>query len=139
MRTIRLLIATAALGMFPSTFHAEEAYHVVRIWPEMPQGWHFYEPQAVAVDQSGNVYVGDSRNYCVKKFDPEGRFITEWGSPGQGDGQFNTIRVVMVSKSGSVYVSDERQDEQAGPIRRLQEFTPYGQFLRQFERKAPDA
>ena len=139
MRTIGLLMLTAALGMFPGAVRAEEeAYHVVKVWPEMPQGWHFYQPWGIAVDQPGNVYVGDSGNYCIKKFDPEGRFITEWGSPGQKDGQFNTIHIVKVSRSGTVYVVDEHNDGRTD-TGRIQKFTPYGQFMGQFERKAPDA
>ena len=106
MRTIRLLVVTVVLGMSASILQAEEAYQLVKVWPEAPQGWHFFKPNGVAVDKSGNVYVGDSGNYRVKKFDPEGRFLTQWGSPGQGDGQFNTICSVKVDGSGIVYVFD---------------------------------
>ena len=138
MAAKKVIIVIATLVLYFSSMASSQEYHAVKIWPEMPQGWHFYNPRAIAVDNSGNVYVGDSGNYCIKKFDADGRFITEWGSPGQGDGQFNSIRVVMVSNSGTVYVSDEHHDEQAGPTRRIQEFTPYGQFIGQFERKTPD-
>ncbi len=136
MRTMRLLMVTVALGMFSSAVRAEEAYHVVRVWPERPQGWHFYQPFGIDVDQLGNVYVGDSGNYLIKKFDSEGRFITQWGSPGQEEGQFDTIRFVKVGRSGTVYVVDEN----ARPVThsRIQKFTPYGQFIGLFERTAPD-
>lgn len=137
MRAIGLLIVTAAFGMFSGSLRAEEAYRVVRIWPEMPQGWHFFKPNGVAVDESGNVYVGDSGNYRVKKFDPEGRLITQWGSPGQGDGQFNTIASIKVDDSGIIYVFDT--DVVKWQYNRIQKFTPYGQFLGRLERKTPDA
>jgi tripartite motif-containing protein 71 len=130
MRTIRLLVVAALLGMSPDILQAEEAYRVAKIWPEAPQGWHFYQPWAVAVDESGNVYIGDRGNYCVKKFDPEGRFINEWGSPGRKDGQLDAIFSIRVGRSGIVYVLD------AG---RIQKFTPYGQLIGLFERKAPSA
>jgi tripartite motif-containing protein 71 len=136
MRAIRLLIVTMALGTFSELLQAEEAYHVVKVWPEMPLGWHFYQPFGVAVDQSGNVYVGDSGSYRIKKLDSEGRFITQWGSPGQGDGQFTTIHSVKVGRSGTVYVVDE--DDRAETRSRIQKFTPYGQFIGLFERTAPD-
>lgn len=139
MRTMRLLMVTAALGMFSGALRAKEAYQVVKVWPEAPQGWHFYQPRAIAVDRSGNVYIGDTGNYCIKKFNPEGRFITQWGSPGQKDGQFNTIEVVRVGSSGTVYVVDERNEDARTVTRRIQKFTPYGQFIGLFERKAPDA
>ena len=137
MCTIRLLMVTAALGMFSGTLRAEEAYHVVRIWPEMPQGWHFFKPNGVAVDKSGNIYVGDSGNYRVKKFDSEGRFIIQWGSAGQGNGQFNMVSSVKVDGSGIVYVFDT--DFGKWQDNRIQRFTPYGQFVGMLERKTPDA
>jgi DNA-binding beta-propeller fold protein YncE len=137
MRTIKLFVVTLVLGMFSSSLQAEETYHVVKVWPEAPQGWHFFKPNSVAVDKSGNVYVGDSGNYRVKKFDPEGRFITQWGSPGQGDGQFNMIYSVKVGSSGIVYVLDI--DDPTDTHSRIQKFTAYGQFIGTLERKTPDA
>ncbi len=137
MRTTGLLIVTAALGMLPGTLGAQEAYRVVKVWPEAPQGWHFFKPNGIAVDTSGHVYVGDSGNYRVKKFDPEGRFLTQWGSPGQGDGQFNTIGSVKVDGAGIVYVFDTESGKWEHS--RIQKFTPYGQFIGALERKTPDA
>ncbi|OHB71679.1 MAG: hypothetical protein A2V70_19950 [Planctomycetes bacterium RBG_13_63_9] len=129
-------MVTVALGTFSGLLQAEKTYHVVKVWPEMPLGWHFYQPFGIAVDKSDDVYVGDSGSYRIKKFDAEGRFITQWGSPGQGDGQFTTIRFVKVGRSGTVYVVDEN----ARPVThsRIQKFTPYGQFIGLFERTAPD-
>jgi tripartite motif-containing protein 71 len=135
MRTMKLLAVMVVLGRFSTALQAEEAYHVVKVWPEAPLGWHFYQPQGIAVDKSGNVYVGDSGNYRVKKFDSEGRFITQWGSPGQGDGQFNTIYNIRVGGSGIVYVSDYGKLNN----NRILKFTPYGQFIGLFERNAPGA
>ena len=43
----------------------------------------------VAVDSSGNVYVADSGNNRIQKFDSNGTFITKWGSTGTADGQFH--------------------------------------------------
>jgi tripartite motif-containing protein 71 len=49
-------------------------------------GGQFDEPQAIAVDSSGNVYVADFGNNRIQKFDSNGNFITKWGSIGEADG-----------------------------------------------------
>ena len=51
----------------------------------------FSNPGGIAVDpyEKGSVYVADSDNDRIQKFDSNGNFITKWGSYGSGDGQFN--------------------------------------------------
>ncbi len=133
----KVMIAIAALVLFANSMVASQEYRVVKIWPEMPVGWHFFKPNGISVNESGNVYVGDSGNYRVKKFDPDGRLITQWGSPGQGNGQFNTIGSIRVDPAGIVYVLDAEYSKWKNG--RIQAFSPYGQFLRKLERKIPDA
>ena len=43
----------------------------------------------IAVDSSNNVYVTDEDNYRVEKFDGNGNYLTQWGSNGSGNGQFD--------------------------------------------------
>lgn len=131
-----IVIVVALLGVFSGTLRADEAYRLVSVWPEAPQGWHFYHPWAVAVDKSGNVYVGDRGNYRVKKFDAEGRFITQWGSPGRGDGQFQSIVSIKADRPGIVYVVD--WDLDTWEHSRIQAFTPHGEFMGTLERRGPD-
>ncbi|MHC4508450.1 MAG: NHL repeat-containing protein [Planctomycetota bacterium] len=130
MSTKRLSIALVVFGLFSGPIAAEEAYHVVKVWPEMPIGWHFYGPRAVATDKAGNVYVCDAGNYLIKKFDSKGRLLLQWGSPGEGDGQFGSPWSVKLDSSGSVLVVDPKN-------KRIQKFTPQGQFVAMLERKAP--
>jgi len=66
----------------------------------------FNRPWSVAVDGSGNVYVGDNDNNRVQKFDSSGGYITQWGTPGSGDGQFSGPGGIAVDASNNVYVSD---------------------------------
>ncbi len=128
----KILIVLSMLWIFSGSTGANHEYQVEKVWPEAPQGWHFYEPRAVALDKAGNVYVCDAGNYLIKKFDSKGRFLLQWGSPGEGDGQFASPWSVKLDISGNILVVDPKN-------KRIQKFTPYGQFIGMLERKAPDA
>jgi sugar lactone lactonase YvrE len=75
-----------------------------------------YAPSGVAVDTSGNVYVADSRNNCVRKIDPFGATTTLSGNGQSGltdgtGGRLGTARYyvptgVAVDADGLVYVAD---------------------------------
>ena len=86
------------------------------------QQWFFSDPSGVAVDSSGNVYVADSGNKRIQKFNSAGGFITKWGSSGSGDGQFSYPCGVAVDSSGNVYVADTSNQ-------RIQKFNSSGGFI----------
>jgi Tol biopolymer transport system component len=65
----------------------------------------FNSPWAVAFDGSGNLYVVDSGNHRIQKFNPDGVFVGEVGTRGSGPGQFISPRGIAIS-GGFVYVSD---------------------------------
>jgi hypothetical protein len=73
----------------------------------------FSYPQGVAVDGSGNVYVGDSNNNLIRKITSAGVVTTlaGTGSSGSTNGtgtaaSFNNPFGVAVDGSGNVYVTD---------------------------------
>jgi len=66
----------------------------------------FIKPAGLAVDQEGNLYVADSGNHRVQKFDRDGLFLAEVGGTGSGNGQFNEPWGVAVDAQGNVYVAD---------------------------------
>jgi len=45
------------------------------------------------IDPAGNVYVVDYANNRVQKFNASGTYLTQWGSPGSGNGQFATPKL----------------------------------------------
>jgi DNA-binding beta-propeller fold protein YncE len=61
----------------------------------------------LAVDSHGLVYVSDSGNARIQVFTPEGRFVRQFGSFGEGSGQFHVPVGVAVDDAGNVYVVDD--------------------------------
>jgi DNA-binding beta-propeller fold protein YncE len=88
----------------------------------------FDTPRGIAVAPDGSVYVVDTRNNRIEKFDAQGRFLLAWGGlgkveEGSGDaGRFNEPWGVAVGPDGAVYVADTWNH-------RVQKFDPNGQFL----------
>ncbi len=74
----------------------------------------FGEPNGLAIDGSGNLYVVDNYNHTIRKITPGGVVSTLAGSPGQrgsADGTGAQARfagpvAVSVDASGKVYVAD---------------------------------
>ena len=50
----------------------------------------------IAVDSEDNVYVADTSNHRIQKFDSNGNFITKWGSEGTGNGEFKKPKVSLL-------------------------------------------
>jgi DNA-binding beta-propeller fold protein YncE len=88
-------------------------------------GQGFSEPSGVAVDASGNIYVVDSSSSYIQKFDASGKFLLQFGTSGNGDGQFNRPYGIAVDASGNVYVADTYND-------RIQKFNTSGTYISQF-------
>ena len=62
----------------------------------------------VAIGPGGLVYVSDSGNSRIQVFTPQGRFVRQFGSYGNGIGQFLHASDLVVDKAGNVYVADEQ-------------------------------
>ncbi len=66
----------------------------------------FLFPTYVALDREGNVYVTDSLNCRVQKFDPNGKYLRSYGERGDGWGEFTRPKGVALDSFGNVYVVD---------------------------------
>lgn len=65
----------------------------------------FAEPEGLATDSQGNVYVADTANDRIRKIDPAGNVTTLAGDLG-GNSGFNVLTAVAVDPAGNVYVAD---------------------------------
>jgi hypothetical protein len=100
----------------------------------------FNEPRSVAVDSNGYVYVADTINHRIQKFDSFGGFLGWWGlddmgvtgwhgpatgrtgSRGSGNGQFDDPWGVCVDSNDNIYVADKDNH-------RIQKFDSTGTHL----------
>jgi uncharacterized protein (TIGR03663 family) len=87
----------------------------------------FNEPWGIAVASDGSVYVTDTWNHRVQKFDAHGKFITSWGYFGQAETSdaFWGPRGVAVDRNGLVYIADTGN-------KRIAIFDANGKFINQF-------
>ena len=106
---------------FPFTFDAAAPQFLAK-WGDNSQ---FNNPTSVAVDGAGNVYVADTNNHRIQKFDNAGVYVTQWGSRGSGNIQFESPRGVAVDGAGNVYVADTGNN-------RIQKFTSAGGYVTQW-------
>jgi len=65
-----------------------------------------FRPSDVAQDQEGNIYILDSGNFRVQKFNSKGDFIQSIGRRGPGPGEFQNIRSMDIDSDGNIYVND---------------------------------
>jgi sugar lactone lactonase YvrE len=88
-------------------------------------------PGGIAVDAQGNVYVADTWNHRIQKFDSEGNLLLKWGAfinladpvsaaEGGADVKFFGPRGVAIGPDGNVYVTDTGN-------KRVLVFTPDGE------------
>jgi sugar lactone lactonase YvrE len=82
----------------------------------------FNGPVGIAIDSANDLYVADSGNNRIQKFNSAGTFVTKWGTMGTGNGEFNAPQGVAVDTVGTVYVGDTGNN-------RVQLFSNTGTFL----------
>ena len=86
----------------------------------------FNHPADICVAPSGELFVADGYgNSSVHRFTADGVYISSFGGPGRGPGEFLVPHAVRVSNDGRVYVADRENN-------RVQVFTTDGQFVDQW-------
>lgn len=86
----------------------------------------FNHPADIDIGPTGDIFVADGYgNSSIHRFSPDGHYITSFGTPGRGPGQFVVPHSIGVSKDGRVYVADREND-------RVQVFSEDGAFLQEW-------
>jgi len=68
----------------------------------------FLDPNALALDMAGNLFVADTGNDRIQKLKADGTFLREVGGFGWGDGQLNKPTGLAAGKGLELYVADSR-------------------------------
>lgn len=87
---------------------------------------HFNRPTDIAFLANGDFFISDGyRNTRVAKFNADGEFLLDWGEPGTGRSQFNTVHGITVDAQDRIYVADRANS-------RVQIFDSEGKYLDQW-------
>ena len=115
-------LAVAVLA--PGTASAADLTFVGQFGGVIGQGQgQFANPDDLAVDAAGNVYVPDGSNNRVQVFTASGQFVRQFGTLGTGAGQLTNPNAVAVDSAGNAYVADRSNH-------RVMQFDSAGAFVR---------
>ncbi|MFX0136467.1 MAG: 6-bladed beta-propeller [Candidatus Hodarchaeota archaeon] len=95
------------------------------------ENYMFYQAADMAIDSEENIYILDSGNQRIQKFDKNGKYILTIGMKGDGPGEFQSPSKLFIDTKDYIYVKDERK---------IDEFNKEGIFIKSisFNHKTAD-
>jgi hypothetical protein len=110
--------------------------HVIKFSPEgkvlldivvggqpSPCANNFCSTTDIAFAANGHVFISDGyANARVLEYSAEGQKLREWGTPGDGPGQFKLLHSIQIDAAGLIYVADRENG-------RVQRFDQTGKYL----------
>ena len=77
---------------------------------EEDENYLLFRIREIEVDEEGNIYVLESGNLRVQKFDPSGNYLCTIGKKGQGPGEFQMpFQMIINDRNGTIGVQDMRK------------------------------
>ena len=101
------------------TFDLEED---LSIGNEEDENYAFYRIGMPIVDSEGNIFVLDSGNFRIQKFDKMGNYVQSIGREGQGPGEFERPSTLYLDSENNIYVWDMGR-------RKIHKFAKSGNFI----------
>ena len=91
--------------------------------PNNDAKYAFNRPSSLTFNPAGDFFVADGyANSRVVHYSKDGEYITQWGTKGADDGQFNLVHDIAIDSRGRLYVTDRVN-------KRVQIFDQQGNFL----------
>uniref|UniRef100_A0A7S0KXU1 Peptidylamidoglycolate lyase n=1 Tax=Asterionellopsis glacialis TaxID=33640 RepID=A0A7S0KXU1_9STRA len=101
-------IACAHDKFFPYFFDNINSKHpytsITRPGPEFGRS-ELEGPEGVVADDQGNVYIADTWNHRIQKYDKEGGLVSSWGSRGSGDEELDQPEGMAIF-NGILHIAD---------------------------------
>ncbi|MCV5434610.1 hypothetical protein OFN37_36450, partial [Escherichia coli] len=66
----------------------------------------FQFPSGIAIDSKGNIFIADSENHRIQKFNQFFVYMKEWGKKGSGEAEFFQPMQLAIDSKDNVYVVD---------------------------------
>ena len=92
------------------------------------ENYVFFKPFDLVQDQGGNKYVLSFDDPCIRKFDPDWKYVKRFGKKGQGPGEVSTAIGCDIGEKSNIFVMDygsmrvqifDQEGEPKGNIRML--------------------
>jgi DNA-binding beta-propeller fold protein YncE len=113
----------AILGTAPTAAPISEitaiASSELAAWGTDTRNLAFASPNGLAIDADGFIYTTEFQGNRVRKFNPNGDLLLEWGTSGSADLMFQSPTGIFIGPAGNVYVAESGND-------RVQKFTANG-------------
>jgi len=75
----------------------------------LDENYMFYHVADIKIDNEENIYILDSGNQRIQKFDKNGKYIKTIGRKGVGPGEFQSPSKLFIDADDNIYVKDERK------------------------------
>ncbi|XP_070492679.1 RING finger protein nhl-1 isoform X2 [Chironomus tepperi] len=110
----------------PRTQYLQKRRQILQIGGRGSEPGKFTWPRGISANGPDNIIaVADSSNHRVQVFDANGVYRFEFGTYGNGDGEFDCLAGVAINRIGQFIIADRYNH-------RIQVFDPAGRFLRAF-------
>ncbi len=90
--------------------------------PETSKG----KPVGLTVHEDGRIFVADTHYHRILIFNPEGELVGQFGTNGNGDGEFQLPTDVAIDDDGFIYVSEYNGND------RITKWSPSFEFVKSF-------